>query len=123
VTRGERRSRWFFIATFPCALLAVGASLWWSYGGESTPALVAELISWAATGVLGFASGFRGEHRQWNVSPYVNGLLTALIALGATLGAIAIANFRTTSGREAFDDPDEQPDAMGSSCRGRGPRE
>ena len=96
MTRGERSTRWFFIATFPCALLAVGASLWWSYGGESALAFAATVVFWAAAGLLGFVSGLRGEHRQWNVSPHVSGLLTALITLGATLGAMAAANFRTT---------------------------
>lgn len=107
-TRGDR-TRWLFIATFPCALLTVGASLWWSYGGESTPALVVTLVSWVATGLLGFASGLRGEHRQWNVSPLVSGFLTALIALGATFGAAAVANFRTTPGRGALTTPTSDP--------------
>ena len=109
VTSAERPTRLFFILTFPCALLAVGASLWWSYGGESTLALVVTLVAWAATGLLGFASGLRGEHRQWNVSPLVSGLLTAVITIGATFGAIVVVNFRTSPGREALTTPVSGP--------------
>jgi hypothetical protein len=108
-TPSSKPKRWFFMATFPCALLAVSASLWWSYGGESTLALVLTLVAWAATGVLGFLSGLRGEHRQWKVSPLVNGLLTGLITLGATFGAAAVANFRTTPGREGLATPMSTP--------------
>ena len=76
--------------------MTVGASLW-----ESTLALVVTFGSFAATALLAFVSGFRGERKQWNVSPLVHGTLTALIALGVTFGGVVIVNFRTDSGLTA----------------------
>lgn len=101
----RRSRRWFFIASFPCAAVAVGASLWWSYGGETTAALVLSLVAWLAAGALGFASGYRGEHARLTESAIANGLLAGVVTLGATFGAAALANFRTTPGNEPLSAP------------------
>jgi hypothetical protein len=105
----SRPTRWFLVFSVPCALLAVAASLWWSYGGESKLALGLTFASWAAAGVFGFVSGLTGEHARLSGIRLVNGVLTALITLGATLGAIAVANFRTDAGREALASPTSPP--------------
>ena len=91
-------ARPFLVLAAICAIVAVGASVWWAYGGEPAAAIIVSYGSLAATGLLAFLSGFRGEHQQWNVSPLVRGLLTALIAVVAGFLGIVIANFRSETG-------------------------
>jgi hypothetical protein len=85
--------------------MAVGASLWWSYGGESTTALVLSIGAWLAAAALGFASGYRGEHRHLTESRIATGLIAGFVTLGATFGAAVVANFRTTSGQAELEPP------------------
>jgi hypothetical protein len=74
---------------------AITASLWWSYGGESTAAAVTSYALLGVAALLAFVGGFRGEHRRWGVSPVARGLLTAMIAAAATFLGFVVANFRT----------------------------
>jgi hypothetical protein len=88
-------TRWSFAGSVVCGAIAVGASLWYSYGGESTLALAVAVSSWLLAGALGFASGYRGEHGRIHGSRLVSALLIALATLGVTVGAMVVANFRT----------------------------
>src|SRR5262245_32018793 len=78
-------------------LLAVGASLWWSYGGESDRVAVVSYGSVVLAGVFAFAGGLRGEFRLGR-SPLATAIVGAGAAFAATFVGIAIANFRTDGG-------------------------
>ncbi|MGH3076589.1 MAG: hypothetical protein ACRDPZ_00225 [Gaiellaceae bacterium] len=96
-----KRVPWFLAAALLCALVSVGGSLWWSYGGESTGAALVTYAALGVAGLLAFAGGVRGELRRWHASPRLQGLYPALLVLGATFAAILVANFRTESGASA----------------------
>lgn len=85
----------FFALALICGLGATGASLWSNYGGGAALADIVTFSLWGLAGVLAFLGGRLGEREWWDVSPLVRGVLTALIALGATFAAIAVANFQT----------------------------
>ena len=92
------RDKPFLLLGLACALGTLAASLWWTYGGESPLALTLFFVGVAVTALAAFASGVRGEHRRWDGSPLRRGFLTALVALGATLGGALVVNIHTEGG-------------------------
>ena len=64
-----RRRPLFITFTVGAAMLAVAASLWWHYGGESVEAAIVSWASWAFAGALAFVAGLRGEHGKRDGTP------------------------------------------------------